>query len=94
MTTTKLTHDQRDHDNVAAWRDELSYFERMKAVLWRDKRYRNKYVAIRRHSVVDVGDDKFSLARRVFEKFPDEVVLIEKVRVTVPVARLRSPKLA
>ena len=82
-----------DDNKVSIWRDQLSHFEKVKTSLWQNKRYQNKYVGIRRHEIVDVDDDKFSLATRVFVKFPDEVVLIVKVQATIPVVGLRSPRL-
>jgi len=81
-----------EHD-LSVWRSEVSYFEKVRPQLWKDTRYRNKYVAIRCRRVIDADDNKFVLARRMAERFPDDVVLIAKVQLRAPVVQLRSPRL-
>ena len=83
----------REDAEIRAWRKEASHFESIKAGLWKDENYRHKYVAIRRRAVVDVDDDKFLLARRVKQKFGDDVVFIARVQVSASVVELPSPEI-
>lgn len=77
---------------MRTWRDEASHFEKIKPRLWKDKNYRHKYVAIRRRTIVDVDDDKFRLAKRVKQKYADDVVFIAKVQISARVVELPSPE--
>ncbi len=96
MSTSELSSGlagrQEDAD-IVAWRDEVSHFDKIKAGLWKDKKYRQKYVAIRRQTVVDVDDDKFRLAKRVKQHFAADVVLIAKVQISDSVVELPSPEI-
>ena len=83
----------REDAEIRAWRNEASHFESIKARLWKDKNYRHKYVAIRRRTIVDVDNDKFLLARRVRQRFGDDVVFIARVQVGTSVVELPSPEI-
>jgi hypothetical protein len=73
-------HTAKDAE-VRAWRTEVRYFDSMRQKLWRKPEYRGKFVAVRQKEIVDMDQDRFVLYRRVRERFPGEVVLIEQVEI-------------
>ena len=91
MSTT-YAKDRRDAE-IQAWRNEMAHFDRIKVKLWKDRRYRHKYVAIRQRAIVDVDDDKFRLAKRVKQQFADQVVFIGNVQISARVVELPSPEI-
>lgn len=74
------------------WEKELKFFNRIKKKLLETKTYKNKFVAIKDEKVIDFDIDKLRLAKRVNKKYRDEVVLIVKVEIGVPVAEIPSPE--
>lgn len=95
MAEPKLSSDRehRADEDLVRWQSELTYFENSKEQLWQNCQYRDKYVAIRRQTVVGVDEDKFQLAKRMAEQFPDDVVFVAKVAEDAPPVRLPSPRL-
>lgn len=87
-------HDPTDapDEDKRKWRRELEQFDRMKSALWKDKKLRHKFVAIHGGNVVDHDADKFALARRVSQTFPEQVVLITRVQRGTRVVKVRSPR--
>ena len=84
----------RDQDlELAALLDEQAAFEQMRPSLREDDRYRDKYVAIRQHAVVDCDVDKFQLGRRMTAQYPEDVVLIANVPFDDPPVELPSPEI-
>lgn len=61
-----------------AWRREVNYFESIRNRLFRDPKYRGKFIAVRGMEIVGVGVDRFQLHRQMAAKYPGEVVLIEQ----------------
>ena len=86
----KTEHEDPD---IAAWRDELAFFESVRADLLEDESYKRKCVAIRHHKIVDSDADNFRLARRIHRRHPGEVVLIVMVEDVERVVELPSPEL-
>lgn len=85
--------EQLEGEGIAEWRSQLDYFEHVRDRLWQDEQYRDRYVALRRQTVVDADQNKFELVKRVTARFPDEVVFIGKVATSPPLVRLPSPRL-
>ncbi len=77
---------------MATWRDEVAFFESVRAELLRNDRYTGKSVAIRRREVVDSDADKFKLVRRVARRYPGEVVFVAKVEPADRVVSMPSPQ--
>jgi len=80
-------------EDMRKWRRELEHFKHMKSALWKDKKLRHKFVAIRDGNVVDHDADKFALARRVSETFPGQVVLVMRVQRGARVVEMPSPEM-
>lgn len=81
-----------DAAQIAAMRREEAAYEAMHAELMAE--HRGDYVAIYQGELVDYDQDETSLLRRLEEIYPDQVVLMKKVR-PLPEATLhfRSPRL-
>ena len=77
---------------MAAWTEERARFQRILPDLWRDERYRNRYVAVRQGEVVDADDDKMALARRLVRRFPRQSVFVGAVRRQQREAEMPSPE--
>jgi hypothetical protein len=73
-----------------AWRTEVDYFEGIRQRLFRDRRYRGKFVAVRGREIVGMGDDWFQLHRQMSAQYPGEVVLIEQAEKEMQKIRLPS----
>ena len=65
-------------DQRRAWRTEVNYFESIRTRLYRNPKYRGKFIAVRGKEIVGVGVDQFELHRRMSSLYPGEVVLIEQ----------------
>lgn len=76
------------------WEEELSFFNSVKNKLFENIDYKNKFIAIKDKKVVDSDLDNFRLVKRINKKYPDEVVLIIKVEMGVPVAEIPSPEVS
>ena len=71
---------------------EVAKFEQMHAELW--KQYPNQYIAMYQGQVIDDDNDLVTLALRIEEQYPDEVVLIRQVLPELPKPLMfRSPRL-
>ena len=71
---------------------EVAKFEDMHAELW--KQYPNQYIAMYQGQVIDDDHDLVTLALRIEEQYPDEVVLIRQVLPELPKPLMfRSPRL-
>ena len=71
---------------------ERAAFEALKPELL--KKYADKFVAILDGQLVDVDDDKSTLAKRVYAKFGYRTLLLTEVRETRRVAYFDSPERA
>jgi len=76
------------------WKEELDFFNSIKRKLLEDETYRNKFVAIKDKRLIDYDIDNFRLAKRVNEKYRNEVVLIIKAEISMPVAEIPSPEIS
>ncbi len=81
-------------DDRRAWQREVDAFERMRAGLCADPELIGRFVAVYGGSVVDRGEHEFDLARRVFRRYPGQVVLVKRVEPHEPIFELPSPELA
>jgi len=59
---------------------EVNAFEAMHAALW--ERYPYQYVAVYGGQVVDYDSNEWELLRRIEQKYPDKVVMIDQVKPT------------
>ncbi|HVS73545.1 MAG TPA: hypothetical protein VHQ47_20140 [Phycisphaerae bacterium] len=64
--------------------EAFHYFRRIRARLFKDPAYRNKFVGIRDRKIVGVGQDKLSLYTRLMEQFPDHRFVVSQVLSEVP----------
>jgi hypothetical protein len=64
--------------------EAFDYFRRVRHRLYRDRRYRGRYVAIRDRKIVDVADDKFALYYKLLERFPDHRFIVSQVLAELP----------
>ncbi|MBI4788777.1 MAG: type II toxin-antitoxin system Phd/YefM family antitoxin [Chloroflexi bacterium] len=88
----------RESEKKKAWqaeqerllRKEITAFEKMKPDLLRT--HKGKWVAILDGKLVDYGDDRRSLSKRVRETFCDRTMLIEQVRDLPRVYTVDSPE--
>jgi len=60
---------------------EVAAFEAMHEELW--KKYPAQFVAVYQGQVIDFDEDEWNLLARIDEKYPDEVVLIDRVEATL-----------
>lgn len=74
------------------WEGELNFFNSMKSKLLQDKRYRDKFVAIKGKEIIDSDIDDFRLVKRIDEGYPNDVVLVIKVAEKISVAEIPSPE--
>jgi hypothetical protein len=70
------------------WEDQVDYFQKVRGRLLKDKKYRDKFIAIRHRRVIASGIDQFELSRRLSSKFPEDVVLIVKVQKEFPLVEI------
>ena len=71
---------------------EVAMFEDTHTDLW--KQYPNRYIAMYQGQVIDDDNDLVTLALRIEEQYPDEVVLIRQVLPELPQPLIfRSPRL-
>jgi len=81
------------HDpELDAWWDEQAAFDKMRPSLRQDERYRDKFVAVRDHAVVDCDADRFQLVRRIVASYPGDVVFVGHVQRDDPPVELPSPE--
>ena len=78
---------------LAALLDEEAAFEKLRPSLRADERYRDKFVAVLRHAVVDCDLDKFRLVRRISTLFPNDVLFVAHVQQDEPPVDLPSPEI-
>ena len=84
---------KRDADSeMKKLSEEMAVFKRIKTKMLSDKTYCNKYVAIKNGKVVDFDLNNLKLAQRINRKFPNEVVLLVKVKRGERLVKLRSPR--
>jgi predicted transcriptional regulator len=74
-----------------AIKHEIAAYHRMHAWLW--EKYPNQHVAIYQGEIVDHDQDGATLSLRIYQRLPDEVVLIRQVEaVPEREIRIRSPR--
>lgn len=73
-------------DAGSTFDSDLAWYQAHRAELART--YRGQYVAIINRQVVDADADFSALAKRVFARFGQRSVLIQKATPTEPVVRL------
>ena len=71
---------------------EYEAFHKMKERLVKDEKYRDKWVAIFYGKLIDFDEDGSALAKRVYEKYGYETILIERVVEKEKPLRFPSPK--
>ena len=75
----------------AAMAQEEAAYRTMHARLMAE--HAGEYVAIYKGDLIDYDEDELALLRRLEEQYPDEVVLMKKVRpLPEPELRFRSPR--
>jgi len=60
---------------------EVAAFEAMHAALW--EKYPHQFVAVYGGQVVDYDVDEWDLLRRIDQRYPNEVVMIDQVEPTI-----------
>ncbi len=80
--------------DIREWEDQLIFFNSVRKELLNDKTYKNKFVAIKNSKIIDSDLDSFGLVKRIKKKYPNEVVLVVKVKVGSPVAEIPSPQVS
>ena len=78
---------------LSALLEEEAAFNEIRPSLLADERYRDKYVAVLHHVVVDCDADKFQLVRRLIKKHPAEVVFVGHVQRDEAPVELPSPEI-
>lgn len=78
--------------HMANWNRELAHFKKMKNHLLKDVKYGGKFVAIKEAKIIDSDLDDLRLAKRIDQKYPDEVVLIVKAEEEFPSIEEPSPE--
>ena len=85
---------EADRDKeLSALLQEQAAFNELRPSLLADERYRDKYVAVLNHVVIDFDIDKYKLARRLIKKHPVDVVFIGNVQRDEAPVDLPSPEI-